>query len=126
MDCATSGFLNRSPETTSHEVEDAVKSLADLICQTPEYQNYTRGLQLVNADPEVNRLTILLRKKQRGLEPGGLSFEALQAQIEALSAVQAYWMAEARMKSLFQMIEELIGVEAGVDFAANALPRACG
>ncbi len=126
MDCASSGDRIRGLGATSQQVHAAAQKLIALIRQLPEYQDYVRALDAVNADLEVKRLTGLLGRKQRGIDPSGQTLEAVQAQIETLPTFQAYQVAEARIKTLFRAIDEVIGREAGVDFAAHAKPRACG
>jgi cell fate (sporulation/competence/biofilm development) regulator YlbF (YheA/YmcA/DUF963 family) len=126
MDCASSEKMIQGLGDASHQLDAAAQTLIERIRQTPEYQDYTRALKAVNEDPELNRLTVLLGRKRRGLDPEGLAQEALQQQVEALPAVQIYRVAEARIKAFFRAIDDVIGGEAGVSFAEFARPRACG
>ncbi len=126
MDCASSGDRIRGLGAASQQVYAAAQRLIDLIRQMPEYQVYVRALQALNADLEVKRLTGLLGRKQRDIDPSEQTLEALQAQIEALPTFQAYQVAETRIKALFRAIDEVIGGETGLDFAVHAKPRACG
>ncbi len=126
MDRTSSGDRTWDLGTASQQVYAAAQKLIDLIRQTPEYHNYTRALKAVNEDPEANRLIVLRGRKQRGIDPSGLTLEALQAQIEALPTVRAYQVAETRIKALFRAIDEVIGGDTGVGFAVHAKPRACG
>ncbi len=126
MDCASSGNTGIGLGVASQSVDAAAQNLIERIRLTPEYQDYKRALEAVNADPEVNRLTVLLGRKRRGFDPEGPGLEALRQQIEALPAVQTYRVAEARIKAFLRAVDEVIGGEAGVHFAEYARPRACG
>lgn len=127
MDCCSS--TNAAPTALEYdpEIDHSADELALLLAQAPEYQEYIRLSQLIHLDPDVKRISMKIRSRQMFYGGGeDQSVEALQAEIETLPAVQAYRKVEDSVKDLFRAVDQVISAAAGVEFAPNALPRACG
>jgi len=126
MDCCSSN----DPETTldyAPEIDQISDQLATLLAQTPEYQEYVRLTQSINLDAEVKRITREIRNRQMVYAgDDGKTVEDLQAELEALPPVQTYRRAETAVRDLFHSVDQLISAAAGMPFAANAKPKACG
>ena len=109
------------------EIDQSAGQLASLLLQAREYQEFIRLAQSIDLEPDVKRIALEIRNSQMFYaDAEGPSIEALQAEMEALPAVQAYRKAEAAVKSLFQAVDQVISAAAGVEFAPNALQSACG
>ena len=124
MDCCSlpAQFLQYAPE-----IGQTAEQLASLLATTPEYQEFTRLASLIDLDPDVKRISMEIRRSQ--LVYGatlGKSRETLQAELEALPAVQTYHKAEAALKDLFRSVDQVISAGAGVVFAPNAQQSGCG
>jgi cell fate (sporulation/competence/biofilm development) regulator YmcA (YheA/YmcA/DUF963 family) len=127
MDCCSSP--NAIPTTLDYapEIDQITDQLAYLLSQAPEYQEFVRIAQLINLDPDVKRISREIRNQQMVYASGeGKTIEALEAELETLPAVQAYRNAEAVVKDLFHSVDQVISAVAGVEFAPNAQPKACG
>ncbi len=112
---------------SSDQIDQSADRLAALLAQSPEYQELIRFARLIQLDPDVKRLTLELRKHQMHYgDPQGASMESLEAELEALPAVQAYRKAEEAVKELFRAVDRLISAGAGVAFAPNAVKSGCG
>ena len=126
MDCCSANDTETTLEYAP-EIDQSAGRLADLLVQSPEYQEFVRLTQALNLDPEVIRLSKEIRNRQMVYAgDGGKTKEALQAEMEALPAVQAYRAAETAVRDLFHSVDQVISAAAGVAFAANAKPKACG
>jgi cell fate (sporulation/competence/biofilm development) regulator YlbF (YheA/YmcA/DUF963 family) len=111
----------------SSETDSSAEQLAGLLARAPEYQEFIRLAQLINLDPDVRRLSAEIRKHQTFYaDSAGKPVEALQAELEALPAVQVYRKAEAAARALFHAVDEVISATAGVEFAPNAVQSGCG
>jgi cell fate (sporulation/competence/biofilm development) regulator YlbF (YheA/YmcA/DUF963 family) len=126
MDCCSSN----DTETTfdyAPEIDQSTDQLANLLAQTPEYQDFFHLAQSINLDPEVKRISKEIRNRQMVYADGeGKTIEALQTELETLPAVRAYRAAEAAVRDLFRTVDQVISAAAGVEFGANAQPKACG
>ena len=126
MDCCSSS----NPDTTldyAPAIDQYTDQLANLLAQTPEYQEFARLTQSINLDPEVKRISKEIRNRQMVYAEGmGKTIQALQAELESLPAVQAYRAAETAVRDLFHSVDQVISAAAGVQFGANAQPKACG
>jgi len=126
MDCCSSS----NPDTTldyAPAIDQYTDQLASLLSQTPEYQEFARLTQSLNLDPEVKRISKEIRNRQMVYAEGmGKTIQALQAELESLPTVQAYRAAESAVRDLFHSVDQVISAAAGVQFGANAQPKACG
>jgi cell fate (sporulation/competence/biofilm development) regulator YlbF (YheA/YmcA/DUF963 family) len=126
MDCCSSSDV----ETTfdyAPEIDLYTDQLATLLAQTPEYQEFARQSQAIELDAEVKRVSKEIRNRQMVYAEGmGKTIEALQVELESLPAVRAYRTAETAVKDLFHSVDQVISGAAGVQFGANAQPKACG
>jgi cell fate (sporulation/competence/biofilm development) regulator YlbF (YheA/YmcA/DUF963 family) len=127
MDCCSSTNAASTALEYAQEIDQSADQLASLLAQAPEYQEFIRLAQLIHLDPDVKRISMKIRSRQTFYANAeGKSVEALQTELESLPAVQAYRKAEAAVKDLFHSVDQVISTAAGVEFAPNALPRACG
>lgn len=109
------------------EIDSSAGQLAALLAQAPEYQEFIRLAQLINLDPDVRRISGEIRNHQTFYADSvGKPVEVLQAELEALPAVQVYRKAEAAVRALFHAVDEVISAAAGVEFAPNAVQSGCG
>jgi cell fate (sporulation/competence/biofilm development) regulator YlbF (YheA/YmcA/DUF963 family) len=127
MDCCSPTSAAPMALEYAPEIDHSADELASLLAQAPEYQEFIRLAQLINLDPDVKRISMEIRNRQMFyVDAEDKSVEALQAELETLPAVQAYRKVEAAVKDLFHSVDQAISEAAGVEFAPNALPRACG
>ena len=127
MDCCSSNGATQTALNISSSMDQSADRLAALLAQAPEYQEFIRLAQLINLDPDVKRISMEIRNLQMVYaDPYGVSVETLEADLEALPAVQAYRKAEAAVKALFHSVDQVISAQAGVAFAPNAVHSACG
>jgi cell fate (sporulation/competence/biofilm development) regulator YlbF (YheA/YmcA/DUF963 family) len=126
MDCCSSPNLETTLEYAP-EIDQYAGQLASLLLLTPEYQEFVRLTRSLNLDPEVMRISKEIRNRQMVYADGmGKTIVALQAELECLPVVLAYRTAESAVKDLFRSVDQVISSAAGVEFAANAQPKACG
>ena len=127
MDCCSSTSAAQMSLEYASEIDHSADELASLLAQAPEYQEFIRLAQLINLDPDVKRISMEIRNRQMFyVDAEDKSVEVLQAELEMLPAVQAYRKVEDSVKDLFRAVDQAISAAAGVEFAPNALPRACG
>ena len=126
MDCCSS----TSPETTldyAPEIDRYSEQLANLLAQTPEYQEFVLQTQSIDLDPEVKRVSKEIRNRQMVYAEGmGKTIVTLQAELESLPAVRAYRTAESAVKDLFHSVDQVISTAAGITFGANAQTKPDG
>jgi cell fate (sporulation/competence/biofilm development) regulator YmcA (YheA/YmcA/DUF963 family) len=112
----------------NHEIDQAAERLATLLAGTPEFQEFSRLAEKINADEDVKRILSSMRFNQMGY--GGVSSEEtlskLQAELEALPVVQAYQKAGTEVCTLFRSVDAVISRQAGLPFAVNAKVTSCG
>ncbi len=126
MDCCSSNDTDTTFDYAP-EIDQTTDQLANLLVQTPEYQDFFHLAQSINLDPEVKRITREIRNRQMVYADGEeKTIETLQTELENLAAVRAYRAAEAAVKDLFRSVDQVISAAAGVEFGANAKPKACG
>ena len=65
-------------------------------------------------------------RSREQIDPESQELDALQSELEALPAVQAYRKAENAVKDLFRAADQVISAAAGVRFAPNAQHSGCG
>jgi cell fate (sporulation/competence/biofilm development) regulator YlbF (YheA/YmcA/DUF963 family) len=98
-----------------------------LLAESSEYKEFVRIADEVNGSPEVQRILMQIRTQNRGYaDQNNPAIQALQEQLEALEAVQAYRKAETDVRNLLRAVDETISAAAGVAFAANAVRSSCG
>jgi cell fate (sporulation/competence/biofilm development) regulator YlbF (YheA/YmcA/DUF963 family) len=118
---------------TNQEVtRDAARSVGRLLRQTPTYASFLGLLEAVNDDPNVQQLAAQMSAHRSALQMGrdpdqhAVAVAHVEAEVEALPVVQEYRQAEAAVRRLFQVVDEVISQEAGVAFAENAQRSGCG
>jgi len=127
----------QTPITTNSELntssDQAARELGELLLHTPEYQAFLRGLNAVNNDPEVQKISAEIRSHQNTLrwspKDAGeheTALTHLEIELEAVQAVQEYRLAEEVVCRLFAEVDAIISQAAGVPFAANARRSGCG
>lgn len=122
-----------TPIVEGTEMSQAVRSLAEVLKATPEFQAMLQAAQAVNIDDTVQDLLRQIRIQQSALYWGqgaqanqSRPLRELQADLEAQPAVRAYRQAEPAARDLFRAVDAAISAAAGVDFAANAKRSCCG
>lgn len=101
----------------------AAERLACLLVETEIFQSFARHSRAVQVDGEVSEIMQELRLASFG-SPADTA--ALRERFEALPAVQEYRQAEAAVRALFQAVDGAVSAGAGLTFAENAKPGACG
>jgi cell fate (sporulation/competence/biofilm development) regulator YlbF (YheA/YmcA/DUF963 family) len=110
----------------------AAHVLGQLLSETPEYNTFIKALQAKNSDLTLLKLSAEMRSHQRALkwgnDPDGqhaAEMTRLELVMEDMPVVKAYCQAEHGLSVLFQAVDEIISIEAGLDFAVNAQPVGC-
>ncbi len=115
-----------APEVAA-EVVEAAESLACLLTDRAEFQNFLRLARAVRLDQDVAEI---LSQMNEYPAPGGdgsaAPDEALEDRLEALPVVRGYRAAEQSARATFTAVEQAISAAAGVAFAENAKASACG
>ena len=108
------------------EVTQAAETLACLLTDVPEFQEYLRLARVVRLDGEVNR--ILQRINGYGFDgvPDDGNADKLATELESLPVMRAFRQAEQTTQEIFSAVEATISGAAGVSFAEHARPSACG
>jgi len=113
--------------------EQAARGLGVLLLNTPEYQAFLKALNLVNKNPDVQKLSTEMRSHQNALRWASAdednhhaALARLELELEALPEVQNYRQAESAVCRLFAQADADISMAAGVPFAANARRSGCG
>ncbi len=102
----------------------AAETLACLLVDVPEFQNYVRLERAVHLDQDV--VTILARLNGYDEEVTEVSaFKVLEEQLEALPVMCEYRQMELAAREVFSAVEEAISRAAGVAFAEHARSSAC-
>lgn len=129
-DCCSSGDAGSccsSSADANVELEARADRLAVLLAETPEYQEFARLGNQVNADPGVRQILLEVRKQNMlYADPQGPTLQALYDDLEALPIVQTYRAAERAAQNLFRLVDDSISEAAGVAFAPNAVRSGCG
>lgn len=131
-DCCSSGGTGGCCSEDSGAQTDGIsrqaEHLAELLLQTPEYQEFVRLANEVNALPRVQELLLQIRRSSSAYAGYGdqNALQDLYQQLEALPAVQAYRAAERALAGLLQAVDEAISTTACVEFAVNAVRSGCG
>jgi cell fate (sporulation/competence/biofilm development) regulator YlbF (YheA/YmcA/DUF963 family) len=108
-------------------------SLGELLSRTPEYSAFLDALKTVNSNLTIQELSAEIRAHQTALKWGhdadgqhAAELRRLELEMEDLPAVKEYHEAEKELSTLFHAVDEIVGREAGVDFAINARRSGCG
>lgn len=114
----------------------AAEALAQLLASTAEFQTFVEAARAVRVDPQVEMLSNRLNGLEMDYDPGWdaaedaaaqeAAYEDLENQIENLPVVRNYRRAESSARAVFSMVDKCISEAAGVVFAENAKPAACG
>jgi cell fate (sporulation/competence/biofilm development) regulator YlbF (YheA/YmcA/DUF963 family) len=127
----------QSPTSISTEkrtdTEQAARELGELLLHTPEYEAFLKTLNLVNNDPEVQRISAEMHTHQNALRwspkdsgEHNAALVRLETELEALQIVQDYGLAEEAVCRMFAEVDAIISQAAGVPFAINAKRSGCG
>lgn len=125
------GYINTCTRATPRdtratpEMIRAAETLACMLLDAAEFQNYVRLERAMHLDEDV--MTILARLNGYDEEEvtEASNFKALEDQLEALPVVREYRQAELAARAIFSAVEEAIIGAAGVAFAEHARPSAC-
>ncbi len=118
------GLAGGQPEL-SQDVENAAVTLACLLTDTIEFQNFARLSRAVRLDQEVNRILNLMEGyEEEALQPG--AERTLEERLESLPVMRAYREAERAVREVFCAVDGAISAEIGFAFAENAKPSGCG
>lgn len=116
--------------SATSQVIEAAEKLACLLIENADFQNFMRLSRAVRVDRQVNELMSLLNGfGGEGVDQGsGLQSDtaSLEDQLESLPVVVEYRQAERGTKAVFSAVENAITAAAGLPFAENAQPSACG
>lgn len=132
MDCESNTCPRTVPGAVPEIVTDAAEKLACLLTDTVEFQNFVRLARAVRLDVEVN--TLMERIRESAGAPVAAIAGAhdqpdqvdLEDQLEMLPVVLEYRKAESAVRELFQAVDREVSAAAGVAFAENGKPSACG
>lgn len=117
--CLLSGTGQELPE-----LERKAESLALLLIDTAEFQNYLRLARAVNLDPAASALSEKIHYLQMSFsnscDEQGNTIDDLYAQIDCLPVMQAYRQAEKAVQALFRSVDQIISDAAGIEFSRNA------
>ncbi len=125
MDCSIT-CQRMEPVSAPAEVMEAAERLACLLVETSELQNFTRLSRAVRIDSKISEILNEMQGFTMAYQPGGLSTDELDDQLEALPLMREYRRAEGEIRGIFGMVDRLVGEIAGLPFSDNAKPRACG
>jgi cell fate (sporulation/competence/biofilm development) regulator YlbF (YheA/YmcA/DUF963 family) len=64
MDCCSSNSAAQTALKISSNIDQSADRLAALLAQAPEYQEFIRLAQLINLDPDVERISMEIRNLQ--------------------------------------------------------------
>jgi cell fate (sporulation/competence/biofilm development) regulator YlbF (YheA/YmcA/DUF963 family) len=124
--CSSSGATQSTLEPALDALQFADR-LAALLSESPEYLEFVRLSNLINYDPDVQRISREIRNRLMIYpEPDDAPLDMLRGELEALPAVQTFRKAEAALRDLFHAVDRVISTETGIAFAANAIKSACG
>ena len=108
------------PAQTGNDLPDGVlesaDSLACLLTDTHEFQEFLRTDRALRIDPEGTRMRDLLN------DPDGCDLDPVKVQacLEALPASQAYAQSRKVIREVVGAVERIISQAAGLPFAENA------
>lgn len=115
------------------DVSRAVRALGVALKVSPEFVAFRAASQAIDADAAAQDLLQQVRTRQFELRwsqddraERSAELHKLQAELEALPSIQAYYHAELVAHELFQAVDAVISEAAGVEFAANAKRSCCG
>jgi cell fate (sporulation/competence/biofilm development) regulator YlbF (YheA/YmcA/DUF963 family) len=121
--------------TAVHEtdVSQAVRSLGAALRASPELVAFLAASQAISADAVAQELLQQIHAHQVELQWGqedrsqhAAALRELQAELEALPSIQAYYQAGQTARELLVAVDAAIGEAAGVEFAANSKRSCCG
>ncbi len=134
--CASTCSISRTAVQMPERVVRAAEALAQLLASTAEFQTFVEAARAVRVDPQVEMLSNRLNGLEMDYDPGWdaaedaaaqeAAYEDLENQIENLPVVRNYRRAETSARAVFSMVDDCISEAAGVVFAENAKPAACG
>jgi cell fate (sporulation/competence/biofilm development) regulator YlbF (YheA/YmcA/DUF963 family) len=110
-------------EAEAPQVMEAAETLACLLTDTSEFQNFLRVSRAVRLDEEVDDI---LNQINAGAQSTAdtRSTEELENRLELLPVVQEYRRAEQAARGIFAEVEQAICAAAGLPFAEYA--KSCG
>ncbi len=125
MDSCANTCQRMAPVDPESPIVTAAEKLACQLIDVPEFQAFVRLEREVRLDPDASE--ILAHMNGYG-DPCGenLSAEGWGERLEDLPVMKSFRGAEAQVRDLLRAVEQIIGEAAGVPFAENAKPQACG
>jgi cell fate (sporulation/competence/biofilm development) regulator YmcA (YheA/YmcA/DUF963 family) len=107
-------------------VTQAAETLACLLTDMPEFQDFLRLTRTVRLDEEVNAIVAQMNGYAGEAEAGQDDEGGLEDRLESLPVIREYRQAEEAARKIIRAVEEAISKSAGVPFAEHARPKACG
>jgi len=130
---AVSTTIDASAAVYETDVSRAVRSLGAALKASPELAAFLAASQAIDADTaaqgwlqQIRTRQFELRWSQGDRAERSAELRKLQAELEALPSVQAYYQAELAARELLVTVDAVISEMAGADFAANAKRSCCG
>ncbi len=128
MDCS-SDMCQKMPvaeQAADPRVIKAAETLACLLTETKELQEFISLARKVQTDRQANE--ILGRMNGFYDVDGGEdeSYAELEERLESLPLIKEYSAAEQTVRDMLNAVDRLISESAGLPFAMNAQPAACG
>jgi cell fate (sporulation/competence/biofilm development) regulator YlbF (YheA/YmcA/DUF963 family) len=112
--------------TATPRVVEAAEVLACLLTETEELQDFVRSARIVQLDREVNEILGLINGYYDEDIAQSTSLLELEERLESLPVMKEYHQAEQSVRGIFTAVDQIISSAAGLAFAENAQPSACG
>lgn len=126
MDCSCNSLSSADLDYNA-DMDQSARHLADLLIQTPEYEEFLKVAQGLSLDSEIKRISLQIEQLEiQANSEAFLRIEGLQLEMEALPVIKKYRQAEIALVALLHEVDKRISATAGLAFSANALPRTCG
>lgn len=103
----------------------AAETLASLLVDTVEFQNYLRLERAMHLDEDVQSILARLNGYDGEEVTEASDLKSLEEQLEALVVMREYRQAELAAHKIFAAVEKAISEAAGVAFAEHARSSAC-
>lgn len=118
--------------TETIEPRSTAQALGERLRELPEFQAFLKALEAVNNDPAIQELAAQMRAHRPAVQWGqgdraqnAAELKRLEQELEALPLIKAYRRANGEVSRQFRIVNEIVGQEAGVEFAANARRSGC-
>lgn len=112
--------LRPTDSAVDDRVAAAVRRLAELLLNTPEYQAFVVATQAVSRDEQVSRLVKEIRACRATFNGGDAG--KLQSELQELPVMAEYERSMQALRALFTGVDQAISAAAGLGFVANVRP----